>query len=174
MRYLPPTPGISFLDRTTIGCGVVRGGPYRYSGQRLDQKPECDTWPERWKQRIAHDRPDVVLLTIGRWEIVDRMWRGQWTHIGDLAAVHQSGAAGGHPDLADLLGDLGTAFHRGQDLRVEAVDLDARASISVSSMQSSCLTFMSRFSGSILVSFGPGLTQETSPGSGCGPRGTVE
>ncbi len=83
MRYLPPTPGISFLDRTTIGCGVVRGGPYRYSGQRLDQKPECDTWPERWIQRIAHDRPDVVLLTIGRWEIVDRMWHGQWTHIGD-------------------------------------------------------------------------------------------
>jgi peptidoglycan/LPS O-acetylase OafA/YrhL len=83
MRYLPPTPGISFLDRTTIGCGVVRGGPYRYSGQKLEQKPECDTWPERWRQRIAHDRPDVVLLTIGRWETVDRMWRGQWTHIGD-------------------------------------------------------------------------------------------
>jgi len=83
MRYLPPTPGISFLDRTTIGCGVVRGGPYRYSGQQLEQKPECDTWPERWRQRIAHDRPDVVLLTVGRWETVDRMWRGQWTHIGD-------------------------------------------------------------------------------------------
>lgn len=83
MRYLPPTPGISFLDRTTIGCGVVRGGPYRYSGQQLDQKLECDTWPERWAQRIAHDRPDVVLLAVGRWETVDRMWRGQWTHIGD-------------------------------------------------------------------------------------------
>ena len=83
MRYLPPTPGIAFLDRTTIGCGVVRGGPYRYSGQKLEQKPECDTWPERWSERIAHDRPDVVLLTIGRWETVDRMWRGDWAHIGD-------------------------------------------------------------------------------------------
>ena len=31
---------------------------------------------ERWSERIAHDRPDVVLLTIGRWETVDRMWRG--------------------------------------------------------------------------------------------------
>lgn len=83
MRYLPPTPGINFLDRTTIGCGLVRGGPYRYSGQRLEQKSECDTWPERWSERIAHDRPDVVLLTVGRWETVDRMWRGDWTHIGD-------------------------------------------------------------------------------------------
>lgn len=82
MRYLPPTPGISFLDRTTIGCGLVRGGPYRYSGQSLEQKPECDAWPERWAQRIAYDKPDVVLMMIGRWEVVDRKWNGNWAHIG--------------------------------------------------------------------------------------------
>lgn len=82
MRYLPPTPGISFLDRTTIGCGLVRGGPYRYSGQSLEQKPECDAWPERWAQRIDHDRPDVVLMVVGRWETVDRKWQGKWSHIG--------------------------------------------------------------------------------------------
>ncbi len=82
MRYLPPTPGISFLDRTTIGCGLVRGGPYKYSGQSLEQKPECDAWPERWAQRIAYDRPDVVLMVVGRWETVDRKWNGNWAHIG--------------------------------------------------------------------------------------------
>ena len=82
MRYLPPTPGISFLDRTTIGCGLVRGGPYRYSGQPLEQKPECDAWPERWTQRIGHDRPDVALMVVGRWETVDRKWNGRWAHIG--------------------------------------------------------------------------------------------
>jgi peptidoglycan/LPS O-acetylase OafA/YrhL len=82
MRYLPATPGISFLDRTTIGCGLVRGGPYRYSGQSLEQKPECDAWPERWAQRIAYDKPDVVLLVVGRWETVDRKWNGKWAHIG--------------------------------------------------------------------------------------------
>jgi len=85
MRYLPPTAGISFVDRTTIGCGVARGGPYHYGGQTLAQKPECDAWPQRWAERIAYDRPDVVLLVIGRWEIVDRMWRGNWSHIGDTA-----------------------------------------------------------------------------------------
>jgi peptidoglycan/LPS O-acetylase OafA/YrhL len=82
MRYLPPTPGISFLDRTTIGCGLVRGGPYKYSGQTLEQKPECDAWPERWTQRISHDRPDVVLMVVGRWETVDRKWQNKWAHIG--------------------------------------------------------------------------------------------
>ncbi|HYZ69472.1 MAG TPA: acyltransferase family protein [Mycobacterium sp.] len=85
MRYLPPTPGLSFTNYTTIGCGVARGGPYRYAGETLNQKPECDDWPARWAQRISHDRPDVVLLIIGRWEVVDRVNEGHWTHIGDDA-----------------------------------------------------------------------------------------
>jgi len=85
MRYLPPTAGLSFTNYTTIGCGVARGGPYRYAGETLNQKPECDAWPSRWSQRINHDRPDVVLLIIGRWEVVDRVNEGDWTHIGDDA-----------------------------------------------------------------------------------------
>jgi peptidoglycan/LPS O-acetylase OafA/YrhL len=83
MRYLPPIPGLSFSNYTTVGCGVARGGPYRYAGETLNQKPECDAWPSRWSQRINHDRPDVVLLVVGRWEVVDRMREGRWTHIGD-------------------------------------------------------------------------------------------
>ncbi|WP_066899243.1 acyltransferase family protein [Mycolicibacterium houstonense] len=66
-------------------CGIARGGPYRSAGETLNQKPECDSWPERWAQRIAHDRPETVLLMIGRWEAVDRTWRGRWTHIGNDA-----------------------------------------------------------------------------------------
>ena len=85
MRYMPPTPGINFANYTTIGCGIARGGPYRYVGETLNQKPECDAWPVRWSQRINHDRPDVVLLIVGRWEVVDRVNEGRWTHIGDDA-----------------------------------------------------------------------------------------
>nr|WP_082962165.1 acyltransferase family protein [Mycobacterium sp. 852014-52144_SCH5372336] len=83
MRYLPETPGLRFTDYTTIGCGIARGGPYRYVGQTLNQKPACDTWPSRWSERVKHDRPDVVLLIVGRWEVVDRMNEGRWTHIGE-------------------------------------------------------------------------------------------
>jgi len=83
MRYLPATPGVEFADFTTIGCGIARGGPYTYVGQDLPQKPECDSWPARWAQRIGHEKPDVVLLTVGRWEVVDRMNEGRWTHIGE-------------------------------------------------------------------------------------------
>ena len=85
MRYLPPTPGMTFYDRTTIGCGLARGGPYRYLGETLNQKPECDTWPSRWAQRIRYDDPDIALLIVGRWEVVDRVVEGRWNHIGNPA-----------------------------------------------------------------------------------------
>ena len=85
MRYLPATPGFHFSDYTTIGCGIARGGPYRSAGETLNQKPECDSWPERWAQRLNYDRPDTVLLMIGRWEVVDRTWHGRWMHVGNDA-----------------------------------------------------------------------------------------
>lgn len=83
MHHLPPTPGYDFIDHTIIGCSTVRSGPYRYSGETLDQKPECDAWPNRWTQQVALDQPDVSLLVVGRWETVDRVNEGRWTHIGD-------------------------------------------------------------------------------------------
>jgi peptidoglycan/LPS O-acetylase OafA/YrhL len=83
MHFLPATPGFQFIDHTVIGCSLVRGGPYRYLGQTLDQKNECESWPGRWTSQITIDRPDAVLLIVGRWETVDRVNEGRWTHIGD-------------------------------------------------------------------------------------------
>ena len=105
MRYLPPTPGFKFVDFTTIGCGIARGGPYRSTGDTLTQKPECETWPARWAQRIGHAKPDVVLLIIGRWETVDRVNEGHWKHVGDPAF---DGYLGGELRRAlDILGSTG-------------------------------------------------------------------
>jgi peptidoglycan/LPS O-acetylase OafA/YrhL len=83
MHYLPSTPGFHFADHTVIGCSLVRGGPYRYLGQTLDQKTECESWPGKWTAEAAADRPDAILLIVGRWETVDRVNEGRWTHIGD-------------------------------------------------------------------------------------------
>ncbi len=105
MRYLPPTPGLAFTNYTTIGCGIARGGPYRYVGQTLNQKPECDAWPSRWSQRINHDRPDVVLLIVGRWEVVDRMNEGVWTDI--LETGYEDYLRGELNRALDILGATG-------------------------------------------------------------------
>jgi peptidoglycan/LPS O-acetylase OafA/YrhL/lysophospholipase L1-like esterase len=83
MHYLPATPGFDFIDHTMMGCGIVRGGPYRYFGQVHDQGPDCDAWPSTWSAQLAQDRPDVALLMVGRWETMDRVNDGHWTQLGD-------------------------------------------------------------------------------------------
>jgi hypothetical protein len=85
VHYLPATPGFRFTDRTVLGCGIVRGGPYRYFGHVSDQQSRCDTWPRTWAAQLAADRPDLVLLVVGRWETMDRKHDGQWMHAGQPA-----------------------------------------------------------------------------------------
>ncbi|HUL99016.1 MAG TPA: acyltransferase, partial [Mycobacterium sp.] len=85
MRYLPATPGFTFVNHTLVGCGIVRGGPFRYSAESGNPKPECETWPSRWAGQVAVDKPHVVLLVVGRWETIDRVYGGRWTHVGDPA-----------------------------------------------------------------------------------------
>jgi hypothetical protein len=85
VHYLPATPGLRFTDRTVLGCGVVRGGPYRYFGHVSDQQSRCEDWPRTWAHQVAADRPDVVLLVVGRWETMDRKHDGQWMHVGQPA-----------------------------------------------------------------------------------------
>jgi peptidoglycan/LPS O-acetylase OafA/YrhL len=113
MHYLPPTPGFAFLDHTVIGCSLVRGTPYRYIGQTLEQRSECDGWPVRWSNQVSQDQPDVALLVVGRWETVDRVNEGQWTHIGDPTfnaylngelqrALNVVGASGGRVVVATV------------------------------------------------------------------------
>ena len=97
-----------------------------------------------------------------------------------LAAVHQTGAAGGHPGFADQLGDLGAALDGGEDLGVEPVDLqaqfvDVRGGFGFE--RSWLVTPHSHLVCdvvAVLVSSDAGLPKERSPGSGSGPRGSGE
>ncbi|MDT4937840.1 MAG: hypothetical protein QOG80_1511, partial [Pseudonocardiales bacterium] len=73
-QYLPPTSGIEVLNRTALGCGIVRGGPYTYFGTQYDESDTCNTWPERWRAQVAADQPDEVVLVVGRWETMNRSY----------------------------------------------------------------------------------------------------
>jgi peptidoglycan/LPS O-acetylase OafA/YrhL len=85
MLYMPPEPGIRFTDYSVLGCGIVTGGPYRVQGQVWPDNPICDSWPRRWLRQLRADRPDEVLLMVGRWETMDHYYQGRWQHLGDLA-----------------------------------------------------------------------------------------
>jgi peptidoglycan/LPS O-acetylase OafA/YrhL len=105
MLYLPPTPGIRFTDHTVLGCGIVTGGPYRYFGSQYPDNPACDTWPRRWLRQLRADRPDEVLLLVGRWETMDHYYQGRWQHVGDPAYDHHLAALLG--TAITLLGSAG-------------------------------------------------------------------
>jgi hypothetical protein len=35
-----------------------------------------------WADQVAINRPQVVGLELGRWEVADHLFRGRWTHVG--------------------------------------------------------------------------------------------
>ena len=78
-----PKAGIAMTHAAILGCGVVRGGPLRYVGEQQQEPPACPTWPAQWSQALEAQDPDVALVVVGRWEVVDRFWQGRWTHLGD-------------------------------------------------------------------------------------------
>lgn len=104
-QYLPATPGIDIANRAELGCGIVGGGPYRYFGTEYEQGTTCDSWPDRWAQEVLADQPDEVLLVVGRWETMDRVHDGEWTHVGD--PVFDSYLAGSVRQAVQVLGSTG-------------------------------------------------------------------
>ena len=83
---LPSNPALDVRDRTMLGCGVARTGPYRYFGQLYEGvSRDCHDWPRLWRRAIAADDPDVALIVVGRWETMDRMHDGRWSHVGEAA-----------------------------------------------------------------------------------------
>ncbi|WP_210439622.1 acyltransferase family protein [Nocardioides xinjiangensis] len=112
VTYLPDHPELDVRDHTLMGCGITRTAPFRY-GDRLYRglAPACRDWPHLWRAAIAADDPDVAFILVGRWETMDRVLDGRWTHIGqpdfdahlraelDLA-IDVAGARGAHVLLA--------------------------------------------------------------------------
>jgi len=84
---VPVTPGheVQFQNEGILGCGVVQGGPFDYFGARHDALPQCEVWRDTWNADVQRDRPDVAMIVVGRWELMDRNFNGRWTHIGDPA-----------------------------------------------------------------------------------------
>ena len=78
--------GFVIANEGINGCGVVRGGPYRYFGQQRDMEQRCEDWPTAWQDALARNHPvDVVAIQVGRWELMDRVHDGRWTNLFDPA-----------------------------------------------------------------------------------------
>jgi peptidoglycan/LPS O-acetylase OafA/YrhL len=75
-------------EKGVIGCGVAIGPRLLEHGVAGAPGAPCDSatpaneqWPAQLQGLVASDRPDVVALLAGRWEVTDRIYDGQWTNI---------------------------------------------------------------------------------------------
>jgi hypothetical protein len=69
-----------------LGCGVLGYAIIRNKDTvtpPASYLTKCNTWPQFWRGYLATDHPDVVLLSLGPWEMVDRIWHGHWHNIVD-------------------------------------------------------------------------------------------
>ena len=86
--------GYVLSDKGILGCGVVNGPEVEVLGTDDDTPSACDgspyvpgeaesdqPWPYEWLSAMAETKPNVVVLLAGRWEVVNRLYQGQWTNI---------------------------------------------------------------------------------------------
>jgi peptidoglycan/LPS O-acetylase OafA/YrhL len=66
-----------------LGCGVATGGPIRDARGEIAASASCDSWPTFRAADVRIYDPDVAVLLTGRWEVLDRMYDGQWMHVGE-------------------------------------------------------------------------------------------
>jgi hypothetical protein len=69
-------------NRGVLGCGISRGGQVIEGGELHDQSSSCDNWPTRWAGLLDQFQPDVVVMLVGAWDVLDRRIDGQWYKLG--------------------------------------------------------------------------------------------
>lgn len=80
---------VTQYDQGILGCGVAEGAEFEMKGVDAPTAVPCDggpartQWPHIWRHQIATRRPNVVMILAGRWEVVNRTYRGEWTNIED-------------------------------------------------------------------------------------------
>lgn len=81
--YLPPHPQLEVADRAVQGCGIARLPDIRYAGSPHTNYPGCTVWDDRWRYSVATYDPDVAVILLDRWELMDRRLNGRYQHLGD-------------------------------------------------------------------------------------------
>ncbi len=98
--------GVRVQSAGQLGCPIARGGQYRFLRDLESFGPECD-WATQYPEWVASSDPEVVVLTSGIWEVVDRRLPGddRFRNIGDTVVDRYL--------LAEMLSAIDTLSARG-------------------------------------------------------------
>jgi len=81
--YLPDHPGMWTSNRAIQGCGIATLPDILQLGTPHTNYPGCTSWPKRWQKAVDKDNPDVAVIELNRWELMDRKYHGRYQHVGD-------------------------------------------------------------------------------------------
>jgi hypothetical protein len=77
--------GVNVTDDATVGCDLDPQLQVLMAGTIGRATPGCVNWRALWPLLIAGQRPQVVALGLGRWEVTDHLLDGHWVHVGEPA-----------------------------------------------------------------------------------------
>ncbi|HEX5199153.1 MAG TPA: acyltransferase family protein [Actinoplanes sp.] len=83
--YLPEHPGMWTSVRAIQGCGIATLPDILQLGTPHTNYPGCTSWQRRWQRGVDQDNPDVAVIELNRWELMDRRYQGRYQHVGDPA-----------------------------------------------------------------------------------------
>jgi hypothetical protein len=78
-----PSYGVTVADDATIGCDLDPQTEIFTSGAVGPATQGCVGWRTTWPLLMASQRPQVVALGLGRWEVADHLLDGSWVHVGE-------------------------------------------------------------------------------------------
>ncbi len=70
---------------TQLGCGISRFGDRRDVSDEGPVSDECNHWDSHWTEQLKTGQPNVAVIQVGPWEVVDRRLPGDrvWRSLGD-------------------------------------------------------------------------------------------
>jgi hypothetical protein len=71
--------------RAIEGCGIATQPDILELGTPHTNYPGCTNWYNRWKLFVDTDDPDVSVIELNRWELMDRKLNGTYQHVGEPA-----------------------------------------------------------------------------------------
>jgi hypothetical protein len=74
--------GVMVDDQAVLGCDLDPTLLINTSGAVGPATPGCPDWRTLWPTLLQKYRPQVVGLELGRWEVSDHDYEGQWVHVG--------------------------------------------------------------------------------------------
>jgi peptidoglycan/LPS O-acetylase OafA/YrhL len=77
--------GISIDNAAAVGCDLDPESTVNVMGVVSKASKGCPQWRTSWARLVAQTDPDVVVVLLGRWESLDRLYGGRWTHVGEPA-----------------------------------------------------------------------------------------